>query len=262
MHKLQILVCTTADRLPRIDFSLWPRVEGAAYLISCQNPSGKNLKEPQRDDLEYIEFDNRGLSVNRNQAIAAATAPYILIADDDTEFIADGLRAIMDAYDADPTLDYATFRAQLPGNRVYPPDGYDFGKTFRFYFPLSCEITFRRKSLNDNLLRFSELAGLGAPYLCAGEEELLLWHCRKKGLKGRFYDRLILIHPDESTSVTRSADPAFLRTKGVLLRVKRGYLGGLLRIPVEAHRAKVPFFRAAAWLLQGYVYSIRNGRKL
>lgn len=262
MYRLQILVCTTADRLPHIDISLWPQVKDAGYLIVCQNPSGKNVKEPQREDLEYIEFDNSGLSVNRNQAIAAATAPYILIADDDTEFVADGLRAIIDAYDADPLLDYATFRAVIPGNRVYPPDGYDFAKEFRFYFPISFEITFRRRSLNDNMLRFSELAGLGAPYLCAGEEELLLWHCRKAGLKGRFFDRVIVKHPGETTSVTRSSQPGFLRSKGVLLRVKRGCAGGLLRIPLEAYRAKVPFMRAVAWLLQGYVYSIRNRKEL
>lgn len=262
MYRLQILVCTTADRLPLIDFSLWPQVEGVGYLIACQNPRGKNLKEPQRSDFEYIEFDNTGLSVNRNQAIAAATAPYIQIADDDTEFVADGLLAIIAAYDADPELDYATFRAVIPGNRVYPPDGYDFAKEYRFYFPISFEITFRRKSLNDNRLRFSELAGLGAPYLCAGEEELLLWHCRKAGLKGRFFDKVIVIHPAETTSVTRSAQPGFLRSKGVLLRVKRSCLGGILRLPVEARRSKVPFFRALTWLLQGYVYSIRNRKAL
>lgn len=260
--RLQVLVCTVASRYGSIDFSAWPAVEGVEYLVACQNTKGASIHRPQREDVDVLEFDNIGLSVNRNQALEYAVAPYVLIADDDTSFIADGLRKIIEVYDADPTLDYATFHALTPQERIYPPDGYDLRKEYHNYFPISFEISFRRTSLLDNGLRFSELAGIGAPYLCAGEEDLLLYHCRQAGLKGRYFNTDIVEHPSDTTSVKMKSSPAFLRTKGAVMRVKRGFFGALIRIPIESHRANIPFVKAFRYLMEGYIYSIRNNRLL
>lgn len=260
--RLQVLVCTTARRLGHIDFDSWPTVDGVAYLVSCQNPDGLKLKTPPRRDIEVKFFANTGLSVNRNQAMAAARGNIVLIADDDIKFSAEGLKAIIDIYHREMDLDFATFRSIQPEQRVYPPHGFDLSLHYPHYHPISFEISFRRSAYMGAGLKFCELAGIGAPYLCAGEEELLLNHALRRGLRGRFYDIAIVEHPEATTSVRFAGEDAFLRTKGALLRVLRGYWRGAIRIPVEAMRAPVPFAHAFVLLCQGYLYSIRNRNKL
>lgn len=262
MPHLQVLVCTTAGRLNAIDTDGWPQLPGVRYLLSCQNPAGESLTPPRRPDIYFYEFDNTGLSVNRNQAMSAAVAEFVLIADDDTSFSPDGLRRIVDVYRADPSLDYATFRMEQPEQRVYPPDGYDLARVFRNYFPVSFEISFRRPRYLQAGLRFSELAGIGAPYLCAGEEDLVLLHARRAALKGRYFDTVIGCHPGATTSVSAARTPAFMRTKGMLMRKTRGYFGAAVRIPLEAVRSHIPFLPSLRYLIEGYIYSIRNDRLL
>lgn len=269
MIKLEVLICTHTPRLKAISADALPMVEGVQYAITCQitlpdEPSG-NISSvlSQRNDIRILYNNTRGLSANRNVAFVSAQAPYLLIADDDLCFNSDGLKAIIDAFDADPALDILTLRADQPLPRVYPPDGHDLSRPWRFYSPVSFEIALRRRIVEGPQgLRFSTLAGIGAPYLGCGEEELFIHHAIRSGLRCRHSSAVVAVHPSLTTSDRSAATSQVLRAKGALMRIFRGNVAGAIRIPLEAYRAPAPWPRAFLNLVQGYIYSIKHRRRL
>lgn len=244
-----------------------PSLPDVRYLVCCQNPEGLDLTEAAerltaRGDTDVLFFSDKGLSRNRNHALDAATAPYIMTGDDDLSWSADGLQRIIAEFDADPSLDIITVRTELPNKRVYPPDGHDLRLPARFYSALSAEMAMRRASVERHGLRYSVLTGIGAPYLGCGEEELFMHHALECGLKGRFIDVVAVHHPGDTTSVRHRGKPEILRAKGALMRVLRGNTGALLRLPLEAWRAPIGFYRALLYLCQGYIYSLKHRKEL
>lgn len=265
--KLQVLICTFARGIEKIDAGALPRLGGVRYLISCQNPENLDLdaaaeKLSLRGDTDVIFSNTRGLSINRNIAFDNATAPYLLIADDDLKFYPEGLMAVMDAFDSDPELDIATFRSHSPAERVFPPHGHDLAESFRFYYAISFEIAVRRDFLLRKNLRFSPLAGIGAPVLGSGEEDLFLHHAIKAGAKGRFFNIPVVLHAGPTTAEHSAVDPRVLTAKGACLPAIRGIATALSRYPVEAWRSKAPFFKALYYYCRGFVYYIRHRDEL
>lgn len=266
--KLQVLICTTAKRLAAIDAVGLPVVDGVEYIVSCQNPERIDLESAsrtligERRDITIHFFENRGLSRNRNNAFSVASAQYLYIADDDISFSPDGLRQVINRFEADSSLDIICTRAEMPESRVYPPDGHDLNIPFRFYWIVSFEIALRRSAVEQSGLRFSELAGIGAPYLTAGEEEIFIESALRHGLKGRFADIVVAHHPALTTGVRDGAKPGVIRAKGAFMWLKRGALASILRIPIEAYRAPVAFFKALLWLAQGAAYAVKHRKEL
>lgn len=267
MTHLQVLVCTVASRLGKIESAGYPVLDGVEYVICCQNPDGTDITEAKaalekRPDIRVYTFADKGLSINRNHALDIATAPYVHIADDDISFHAEGFRRIIADFDTNPRLDIITTRSNMPEPRVYPPDGFDLSKVFRFYFAISFEISIRLDALRRRGIRFSPLAGIGAPYLTAGEEQLLMDHMLRAGMCGRFADVVLCEHPGLTTSVRNGAKPGVVRAKGALMRLFRGNFAAMLRIPLETYRSPAPPHKALLWLMQGFFYSIRHKKEL
>lgn len=265
--KLQVLICTFGRRIEEIDPSGMPQVDGVGYLVCCQNPEGLHLETAaerlaSRPDTDVLFFNDRGLSNNRNHAFDHATAPYLLISDDDISYTPDGLQALIEAFDADPTLDIVTSHASIPEKHIYPPDGHDLQQRYRFYSPISFEIALRRSAIENKGLRFSPLAGIGGAYLTAGEENFFLLRALRTGLKGRFIDRTVSTHRGLTTCEHSATKAGTIRAKGALITADRGIAGALIRFPLEAVRSTAPTCRAFANLLQGFVYYLKNREKL
>ena len=101
--ELQVMICTYGrDGLRRIASSQHPEVEGIEYLVSVQHDPDDDIypipKELDRVDFRLFPTPTRGLSVNRNMALSLASAPILLISDDDVEYTKNGLRSVIDAF--------------------------------------------------------------------------------------------------------------------------------------------------------------------
>lgn len=263
--QLQILIATFGRRIEGIDPQRLPQLDGVEYLISCQNPDGLSLDTSRldaRDDIKIYFFADKGLSVNRNHLLDLATADYIQISDDDLTYRAEGIAKLVETFTFDPDIDIVTTRAEVPGKRVFPLDRHNLDKTVRFYHPISFEIALRRKSLADSGIRFSPLLGIGAPYLLAGEEDVFFTHCLRADMTGIFRNITVSVHPGATTSERSATVPGVIRAKGACMPFMRGYFAALIRLPLEAHRAKVPFLKALAYLCQGYLYYIRHRKEI
>ena len=179
MMCLDVLICTIDAGIRRIPDVLLPPVEGVSWIVSMQYTDKKFLDEiptelQTRPDVTLTLLEGKGLSANRNNAIAHSQGDIMLIADDDCRYTADSLREIIHFFEMNPSYDIVCFAAADYGGtllKTYPPYLTTFERAFHDgFYPASVEIAMRR-GLG---LFFDTRFGLGSQYLCAGEEDVLI----------------------------------------------------------------------------------------
>ena len=251
---LQVVICTHGlDGLMRTAAMTLPQLPRISWLVECQTDADAPLPDVpealRRTDINVRFNHTRGLSANRNLMLRDATAPFVLIADDDLAFHPGGLMQLVEIMQAHPDITLFCFRHDGPGRRRYPRGETPLlAHALRRHYPCSCEIALRVDDVRERGLRFNELAGIGAPVLCAGEEDLFVYHLLDSGLRGRFFPITVAIHPALSTyDAVRS--PAVWITRGAVFRAihPRSWLLRVLRHP-----------RHLRLLLKGAAYARRN----
>lgn len=263
--KLQILIATFGRRIEKIDTGGMPYVGGVEYIISCQTPDGVRPDTSHldgRDDVRISFFNDRGISRNRNHGLDLATADYILISDDDISYNAEGLLKLIETFVADDDIDIVTTRAITPEHHVYPLDYHNLDKPWRYYSPIAFEIALRRKALAKHKVRFAESISLGTDYITCGEENFFFRRCLNAGLAGVFRNITVSEHRGPTTCTHSASQPGVIRAKGAFMPCERGYLAALVRLPIEAWRSPANFFKALAYLAEGYCYYIRHHKEL
>ena len=234
--KLQVLIAThqTAGIERVCDMDL-PRVEGVEYLVSWQTHG--NLPVPSalsaRADISVLRFDGVGVSANRNNLLNHATAPLVLIADDDLCYAPGAFGRIIEVAEANPDVDYFSFRYDGADNKNYPPEVCSLKHLPKGFYQTAFEVALRRSPRTEGL-QFNEKFGPGAPVFTAGEDEMLLLTARRMGLVCRFFPLTITCHK-ELTTGSRPLTPGTARSAGAIIRLQNP-LTWFLRIPVYAWR--------------------------
>lgn len=218
--QLQVLICTYGrEGLQRVAKASHPRVEGVEYLVSIQDPEeGKEYtapKELERDDFKLFVSLTKGLSVNRNIALSQASAPLLLISDDDADYTVEGLKAVVNAFRDNPDADIITFKyASVSSSKPYPDKSMSLANPPKGYFVSSIEIAMRRKSVQGKIW-FNENFGIGATFP-SGEEDLFLKDCLDRGLNGIFVPETIVRHDSPTTSERNLMLATRPQTKGAV----------------------------------------------
>lgn len=219
--ELQVMICTYgADGIGRVARASHPRVEGVEYLVSWQTDSQCPLPEElNRPDFKIITSKTRGLSANRNIALSNASAPILLISDDDVDYTAEGLMAVVDAFHSHEDMDIIAFRYESASHdKQYPAEQCSLSAPEKGYFLTSFELAMRRKAVQGKIW-FNENFGIGAPFP-SGEEDLFLHDCLDAGLKGIFLPLTVARHDGSTTSDRNLMLPSRPQTKGaVFLRL-------------------------------------------
>lgn len=241
MIKLQVLIATYGQEgIERISTHRLPVIEGVGYIVSCQSPEGAPAIPSSliRDDLKVIFSPTRGLSKNRNILLREASAPYCLIADDDLDFIPEGLETIIETFDKSPELDVIALQYKdSEGNteKNYPDTSFDLNYPPKGYFISSVELAFRRDSVVGKRIFFNENFGVGSSYPC-GEEDLWLHDALRHGLKGNYRPATIAVHYGQSTGIRDMSRPSVLRAQGAVI-TRLNKTTGLLRVILKAWRS-------------------------
>lgn len=260
MNRLDVLISTHGsgclDRIVRMNL---PQVEGVGYLVSCQCAPAEIPAALLRGDIRVVFTPSKGLSTNRNNALADARADYALLCDDDVSVNPDGCRRVIEIFDSNPDVDVAAFIVEFPVKKVYPPAEHDLWQPYKGYDVSSVEIGFRLKSVRDKNLGFNPLWGIGAPKLGCGEEAMFLWSAKRSGLCGRFFPVVVGSHPFESTG--GRSEPAVLRANGAYIFLAYP-LTAVPRLVLKARRMPAGFFRNLRYLLSGARYALFHRREL
>lgn len=221
---LQVMICTYGrEGLERVVASAHPKVDGVEYLVCIQEDPGEDEspapKELDRDDFRLFVTLSKGLSVNRNVALSQATAPLLLISDDDVDYTEAGLLAVINAFNRHKDMDIITFRyVSKSHEKSYPSRECDLAHPEKGYFVTSFEIGLRRKAVQGKIW-FNENFGIGATFP-SGEEEIFLQDCLDAGLRGIFEPVTVARHDGITTSSRHLMLPSRPQTKGaVFLRL-------------------------------------------
>lgn len=224
MVTLDILVCTIDERVKRVPTLLLPPQEGVRYVVSMQYTEERSLALiPEmllrRPDVEVLTLAGRGLSRNRNHALAHATAEAALIADDDMAYTLPRLRRLRQCLQDNPGTQVALFEATDREGRPmkhYPRQAMDYcaAMACRGYYPSSWEIVLHREAFGH--LRFNERFGLGSGTFPCGEEEVLLHDAVRQGLEARFFPIVIGETERATTGSQFLTDPSVQRAKGAV----------------------------------------------
>lgn len=221
--KLQVLICTYGEEgIKRVIECNHQPCEGVEYLVSWQQPD-TDIPVPaelMRDDFKVAIIKSKGLSKNRNASINLATAPLLLLSDDDIQSTPEQLKAIIETYEKYPSKEIITFKIDyLDPIKYYPSNLFDLKKFEPGYYVTTPEISFRRSSI-QGVISFNENFGIGAMFP-VGEEDIFLYDCMIHNLKGIFLPITIGTHPTNTSADRLKHLPEFIQTKGaVFLHVK------------------------------------------
>lgn len=215
------MICTYGkDGIERVAAANHPHVDGVEYLVSWQTDVEVEIPSAlSRGDFKILSSPTKGLATNRNIALSHATAPLLLISDDDVLYTKESLQAVIDAFYTHPEADIIAFRYASSANKKYYPFApVSLSSPPKGYFVSSIEIAFRRDAVKGKIW-FNENFGIGAMFP-SGEEDVFICDCLDYGLKGIFLPITIARHNDATTSGRNLKLPSRPQTKGaVFLRL-------------------------------------------
>ncbi len=178
--KIQVLVATMHQK----DYGLLSKMNIQSDAIIANQCDRNEIEEFMfmENKIKYLSFAERGVGLNRNNALMRADADVCLLADDDMIYINDYPSIVERYFNDNPDADVIIFN--LIEN---PQKRYITKKTtrIRFYNFMkfgAARIAFRKNSVTKHGICFNLHFGGGAEY-SAGEDTLFLHSCLKHGLK-------------------------------------------------------------------------------
>lgn len=263
---LQVMICTYGeDGIRRLAQGKHPEMPEVEYIVSWQiHASTPVPAELVRRDMKIFRTATKGLSVNRNHALSKATAPLLLISDDDVDYTEEMLKNVIEEFEKHPECDILTFRYESGEfGKTYPEESFLLSRPLKGYFLSSIELAFRRGTV-QNRIWFNENFGIGAVFP-AGEEDIFLYDCLKSGLNGRFIPFTIARHDSDTTSVRNRMLHEHVMTKGAVFLHTHSY-DWILRMFSHAVR-EIPLWRKGKGLspvsyMRNWLKGVSTAKKL
>lgn len=221
--RLTVAIATTETRLPTLHAKRLPSLPGLHWQIFVQSPPPNGPPQPAppnlaRSDITLTPTTGKGAASNRNAALKTIHTDFLLFADDDLDFSAPGLQALLSRFETAREVDFLC--ARLSDETGAPRKRYSAdGQSVRWW---NCgkvgtpELALRPDRFRACGLAFDTRFGAGMPdYL--GDEYIFLCDALRAGLRGRHVALTLASHPAQSSG-TR-ADPAGMEIRRrVLIR--------------------------------------------
>lgn len=213
---VQVLVATMDQK----DDSLLDKMGIHTDVIVGNQCDRNEIREFTRGGhrVKWLSFAERGVGLNRNNALMRADGDVVLFADDDMEYVDGYGKLVEEAYEKIPQADVIIFDLQYPDTPRKPItkiEKMNAKKAMRFG---AARISARLSSLRIHGIAFNLCFGGGARF-GSGEDSLFLMDCIRRGLKVYTYPAVIArLSPRESTWF-RGYNDQFFFDKGVLFSV-------------------------------------------
>lgn len=221
------------------------------YLIINQIDNKKvDINNPK-----VITKFEKGLTKSRNMAIDKSIGDIILLADDDVIYNDDYEKIIYEAYEKYKDADIICFfvESKNPKRKIkrLPTGKIGFIKAMKI---VSFEMSFRKKSIINNKLKFDERFGAGTK-LNRGEEQIFLYSALKKGMKIIFVNKKIAEVEQSDSSWFSKYDEKFFTIQGKIFKelTSKFYLFLIVQYAIRKYflyRKDISFFRALKCMLK------------
>ena len=136
-------------------------------------------------EITYLNRNQRGVGLNRNQALLQATADICLIADEDVVYYDGYTEIVEDAYWRHPDADVIIFDMRILTNtgeisNIIKREEFVGKKALARYGAV--RISFKTESIKRKNIYFHRMFGGGTPH-SNGEDTIFLSDCAARGLK-------------------------------------------------------------------------------
>lgn len=171
-----------------------------------------------KQNITYLNFAERGVGLNRNNALMRANADICLFADDDMVYENDYVQTIEKAYAEFPDADVIIFNLiEKEAKRYIIEKPSRVGK-LNFLRYGAARVSFKLSSVRANGIYFNQCFGGGTEH-SHGEDSIFLSDCLKKGLRVYAYPAYIATLTEERPSTWESDDmEKYIKDQGVLYR--------------------------------------------
>ena len=170
-------------------------------------------------NVKFLNFAEKGVGLNRNNALMRATGDICLFADDDMIYVDNYVEIVRAAFQRRPDADVIAFNLKESRiTRHVVNKSYKVG-CFNYLRFGTARIAVRLKSVREKGIYFNQCFGGGTEH-CHGEDSIFLTDCLKKGLK-------MYAEPDYIAELTEERDSTwnkgytdkYFRDQGALYRM-------------------------------------------
>lgn len=261
MKKVEVLISTMHQN--NFDVVDSTKIQSDVLVINQCDKKGYVEEIREYGKIRFISTTERGLSKSRNMALKNALGDYCLICDDD-EILYDGYsEKIIKAFEENEDADIICFKMDYKNKKYFNNIIHiDYIKSLKIS---SCEIVFKLESLKKSEIVFDEDFGAGTK-IGAGEENILLFDCLKKGLKIIFVPVCLGKVNEGNSTWFKGFTSVFFENKGIIIRRLMGIPLGLLYCGYFAvdkyrrYKKEITFAKAFFYMIKGLVYGYK-GRK-
>lgn len=256
--RIQVLVAT----MHQTDYRLLEKMNIQTSAIVCNQTDRyeAELFDFHGQKIHWFSFGERGVGLNRNNALMRATEDIVLFADDDVVYCDGYEDLIAQYYKSNPQADVVIFNFQMKrGGTDYYDRVTKEGRVRRkdaTKYGTYC-ISARRESLRLANVLFHLDFGGGTTYSC-GEDSLFLQECLKKGLKIYSTKTIIGILDHGQSTWFKGYDDKFFFDKGVLFyMIDKRFASAFSLYHCCKHREKYReygWFHAWKQMMQGIRY--------
>lgn len=224
---LTIGYSTLAERLKNISA---PKINlPHEVFISIQNPTNIEFEMPTDFEFRSTKTNVKGVAKSRNVVLNSAQTKYLLFADDEIEFLSDGIKSVVAYLEANLDCDLVLAQAiDAKGalRKSYPKTEVQLSK-FNSAKSATYEMIVRVESVRNKGVTFDENFGAGVEnYL--GDEYIFITDLLKKGGTATFLPLTIAIHPEESSG-SRWGTESDLRARAQVFQRVFGITAPLIR---------------------------------
>ena len=250
--KVQVLVAAMHQK----DHSLLEKMNirsDAIIANQCDHDSIENF-EWNGHKIRYLNFAERGVGLNRNNALMRADGDICLFADDDMVYTDDYVQVVTKAFEQCPDADVLVFNLIEPVKTRCVIEKLSRVNYLNFLRYGTARVAVKKESVRKHGIYFNQCFGGGTEH-CHGEDNLFLAACLQKGLKMYAVPAFIAELTEERPSSWNAGyDEKYLRDQGVLYRTMSRRFWKLLCLQ-DAVRHKgeygMPWTKAYSVMLAG-----------
>lgn len=220
--KIQVLVATMHQR----DHSLLDRMNLQSDCIVGNQCDRNEVEEFEYNGhhVKWLSFNERGVGLNRNNALMRADADVCLFADDDMRYVDNYPSVVENAFKELPDADVIVFNLieeNSDRHRITKTQRVRWHNYLRYG---TARVAFKFAPVKNNGIYFNQCFGGGTEH-CHGEDNLFLTACLRNKLKIYAFPQNIATLTDERASTWNSGyDEKYLTDQGTLYKaISRKY---------------------------------------
>lgn len=214
--KVQVLIATMHQR----DYSLLEKMNIQTDAIVGNQTDENSVEEFEwkGNNIRWLSFNEKGVGLNRNNALMRADGDICLFADDDMVYYDDYINIVTEAFKDHPDADVIVFNIE-----EINPTRYIIKKTRKVWYHNylrygTARVAIRLKSIKEHGISFNLCFGGGTEH-CHGEDNIFLTDCLKRKLKIYAVPKYIAKLTDERKSTWNEGyDRKYLVDQGILYR--------------------------------------------